>query len=267
MGKKAKKSPKAAAKSKPKPGKAKSVKIAESARAKSVKIAKSTKARSVKAAAVPAEARPAAEPARQVQESSTVDLWFDPSSPWAWIASRWMLEVETVRPVKTFFHVMSLAVQQESKDISEDHRRALDRSWPAARVALAVGRQYGQEQLAAFYTALGTRIHVRDEGENHDTVAAALADVGLPPELIELGDIGDNDDALRASTWEGTSLVGLDVGTPVLQINGRAFFGPVLSPRPRGEDAGRVFDGVLALASYPGFFELKRTRDVEPSYD
>lgn len=281
MGKKADKSPKAGAKSKPRPGKPKSgmpkpVKSrsvkSRSVKSKSVtpksdKIAKSAEAKSVKTAAVPAEARPAAEPAGQVQESSTVDLWFDPSSPWAWIASRWMLEVETVRPVKTFFHVTSLAVQHESKDIPEEDRRVLDGSWPAARVALAVGRHYGQEQLAAFYTALGTRIHVREEGENRDTVAAALADVGLPPELIELGDIGDNDDALRASTWAGMNLVGLDVGTPVLQINGRAFFGPVFSPRPRGEEAGRVFDGVLALASYPGFFELRRTRDVGPIYD
>ena len=172
-----------------------------------------------------------------------------------------------MRPVKTFFHVMSLAVLNESKDISEDYRRKLDQSWPAVRVSLAVGQQYGQEQLAAFYTAIGTRIHVRGEGENRDTIAGALADVGLPPELIELGDVGDNDDALRASTWDGMNLVGLDVGTPVLQVNGRAFFGPVFSPRPHGEEAGRVWDGVLALGSYPGFFELKRTRDVGPIYD
>jgi len=266
MGKKAKKSPEAGAKSKPRPGKPNPGK-AKPGKGKSVKIAKSTKIKPVKTAAVRAEARPAAEPAGQVQESSTVDFWFDPSSSWAWIASRWLLEVETVRPVKTFLHVMSLAVQHEGKDISEDYRRVLDGSWPAARVALAVGRQYGQEQLAAFYTAIGTRIHVHNEGENPDTVAAALADVGVPPELIELGDIGDNDDALRASTWEAMNLVGLDLGTPVLQINGRAFFGPVFSPRPHGEEAGRIFDGVLALASYPGFFELKRTRDVGPIYD
>ena len=141
-----------------------------------------------------------------------------------------MLEVETVRPVKTFFHVMSLAVLNESKDISEDYRRSLDQSWPAVRVALAVGQQYGQEQLAAFYTAIGTRIHVRGEGEDRDTIAGALADVGLPPELIELGDIGDNDDALRASTWDGMNLVGLDVGTPVLQVNGRRLLRSGLLP-------------------------------------
>ncbi|HSU35395.1 MAG TPA: disulfide bond formation protein DsbA [Propionibacteriaceae bacterium] len=244
----------------------KSAKSGKKSPAKAIK-AKSIKAKSIKVETIQAEVVPAAEPAPLVQESSTVDLWFDPRCPWAWLASRWMLEVETVRPVKTFFHVMSLAVLNETKDISEDYRRSLDQSWPAVRVTLAVGQQYGQEQLAAFYTAIGTRIHVRGEGEGRDTIAGALADVGLPPELIELGDVGDNDDALRASTWDGMNLVGLDVGTPVIQVNGRAFFGPVFSPRPHGEEAGRVWDGVLALGSYPGFFELKRTRDVGPIYD
>ena len=140
----------------------------------------------------------------------------------------------------------------------------MDQGWGPVRVALAVGEQYGQEQLSAFYTALGTRIHEGGQGRGRDTILAALADVGLPPELADRADTGDHDDALRASHYAGMAAVGNDVGTPVIHVNGAAIFGPVFSPRPKGEEAGRAFDAVLALASYPGFFELKRTRDGRP---
>lgn len=201
-----------------------------------------------------------------VRQTTIVDFWFDPQCPWAWLTSRWMLEVEAVRPVRTIFHVMSLSVLNDERDLSEDDRANMDAGWPHVRVALAVGEQYGQEQLSAFYTALGTRIHLDRQGLRRDTLEGALADVGLPPELIELGFTGDNDDALRRSHHEGMEPVGYEVGTPVLHVNGAAFFGPVFSPRPTGEEAGRVFDGVLAVASYPGFFELKRTRTVDPIF-
>jgi hypothetical protein len=201
------------------------------------------------------------------QDVSVVDFWFDPMCPWAWLTSRWILEVEKVRPVKTIFHVMSLSVLNQDRDLDENYRRSMDQGWAAVRVALAVERQFGPEQLAAFYTAIGTRIHVQQEGRGRDTISAALADLGLPPELVEMGDTGDNDDALRASHHAGMDPVGYEVGTPVLHVHGHAFFGPVFSPRPHGEEAGRVFDGVMALAGYPGFFELKRTRDVGPIFD
>ena len=204
------------------------------------------------------EPEPGPETPPVVVEATTVDFWFDPICPWAWLTSRWMLEVEQQRPVKTSFHVMSLAVLNDSDDLSR---------WGPARVALAVGEQYGQEQLATFYTAIGTRIHDRQQGRGRDTILGALADVGLPPELAERADTGDFDDALRASHRAGMDPVGYDVGTPVIHINGIAFFGPVFSPRPKGEEAGRVFDGVLALASYPHFYELKRTREVGPIFD
>jgi hypothetical protein len=201
------------------------------------------------------------------QAVTTVDFWFDPKCPWAWMTSRWMLEVEKVRPVKTVFHVMSLSVLNQGRELSPDYQRGMDAGWAPVRVALAVEEQYGQEQLSAFYTAVGTRVHPQQEELNRTTLEKALSDVGLPPELVDAGDTGDNDDALRASHHAGMDAVGMEVGTPVIHVNDVAFFGPVISPAPKGEEAGRLFDAVLGLASYPGFFELKRTRTVDPIFD
>lgn len=196
-----------------------------------------------------------------------VDLWFDPICPFAWMTSRWMLEVEKVRDVKTRFHVMSLSVLNEGRDLDPGYRELMDNSWGPVRVCIAVERDHGQDALAAFYTALGTRFHPGDEPRTRATIEAALADCGLPTELADAADTDADDAALRASHHEGMDPVGDEVGTPVLHINGMAIFGPVISPAPKGEEAGRLFDGVTAVTAYPGFFELKRSRDVGPIFD
>ncbi|HPU14201.1 MAG TPA: disulfide bond formation protein DsbA [Aeromicrobium sp.] len=199
--------------------------------------------------------------------TETVDLWFDPLCPWAWMTSRWLLEVEQVRPVKTNFHVMSLSVLNEGKDLPPSDREVLDRGWGPVRVCIAAQAQHGPEVLRDLYTALGTKHHVEGLEFTDELYRKALADVGLATELAAAADDPSYDEALRASHNNGISRVGEDVGTPVIAIGEVAFFGPVVSPAPKGEQAGVVFDGARALASYDGFFELKRSRTREPIFD
>lgn len=201
------------------------------------------------------------------QETAQADMWFDPACPWAWITSRWLLEVEKVRPVRVTWHVMSLGVLNEGRDLPEDYRRVLDSSWEAVRVCVAAEQRFGPQVLGGLYTALGTRFHNNGESRTTDTVRAALADAGLPEDLADAGSSTEYDDALRTSHAEAMKLVGEDVGTPVVRVADTSFFGPVLTPVPRGEDAGKLWDGVLLVAGTDGFFELKRTRDRGPVFD
>lgn len=201
-------------------------------------------------------------------ETAVADFWFDPACPWAWMASRWMLEVAQVRPVTPRFHVMSLAVLNKDRDdLPERYQTMMAEAWGPVRVCIAAAAQHGDDILLPLYTAMGTRIHLGQEGLGSDMIAAALADVGLPAELVEAATSTDWDEALVASHHDGMDRVGMDVGTPVISVEGVSFFGPVVTPAPKGEAAGKLWDGVVLVAATPGFYELKRTRDQGPIFD
>ena len=199
--------------------------------------------------------------------TSVVDFWFDPVCPWAWMTSRWMGDVEKVRPVEVRWHVMSLSVLNEGRDLDEGYTALMSRAWLPVRVITAAQAQYGDKVVKPLYDAIGTRVHPGGRQDLREVVAEALDEVGLPAELIEEGDHDRYDEQLRASHRAGIELVGEDVGTPVIAIDGVAFFGPVVTPAPKGEAAGRLWDGCLLVAGTPGFFEIKRTRTQGPIFD
>jgi DSBA-like thioredoxin domain len=198
---------------------------------------------------------------------SNADFWFDPLCPWAWIASRWILEVEQVRDITVRWHVMSLAVLNEDRDLSEQYQELMRQAWGPVRVCIAAEQQHGSDVLLPLYTAMGNRFHLEKAEKDRETIEASLKEAGLPVELADAMDDTSLDKALRESHHAGMDPVGKDVGTPTIHFNGVAFFGPVVTPAPRGEAAGKLWDGVLLVAGTDGFFELKRTRDRDPIFD
>jgi protein-disulfide isomerase-like protein with CxxC motif len=195
------------------------------------------------------------------------DFWFDPVCPWAWMTSRWMVEVEKVRPVEVRWHVMSLAVLNEGRDLPEDYRATMERAWGPVRVITAARQLHGDTYVKALYDAMGTRIHPGGNKDYPQVIREALEEVGLPEDLADYAASTEFDEQLRDSHAAGMSLVGEDVGTPVVAFNGCGIFGPVVTPAPKGEAAGRLWDGTVLVTSTPGFYELKRSRTQGPIFD
>ncbi|NRG39449.1 disulfide bond formation protein DsbA [Rathayibacter sp. VKM Ac-2804] len=198
---------------------------------------------------------------------TAVDFWFDPSCPWAWMTSRFVDEVTPGRDLDVTWHIMSLAVLNEDQDVSDDYRAFFPRALRYTRLVAAVGEREGQDKVKPLYDALGTRIHNGGRTDVDAVIAESLAEVGLDAELAAYADTDQYDEPMRASHFDGIGRVGQDVGTPVIAIGDIAFFGPVISPIPRGEQALSLWDGLVAVASYDGFFELKRSRTRDPIFD
>jgi hypothetical protein len=204
-------------------------------------------------------------------EREEVQFWFDPLCPWAWITSRWMLEVEQVRPVRTDWRIMSLAylnlVQHEGKGLSEEYVERMNRAWGPVRVCAAAAADAGPGVLGPLYTAIGTRLHNQGRREDPAIIPEALQEAGLPVWLADAAETTEFDAAIKKSHHEAFDEVGLDVGTPVIRIRGKALFGPVITPAPKGEAAGELWDGLVLVSKADGFFELKRSRDRRPAFD
>jgi 2-hydroxychromene-2-carboxylate isomerase len=207
----------------------------------------------------------------QPGEREDIQFWFDPVCPWAWITSRWMLEVEKVRPVRADWRIMSLAylnlTQHDGKDLTQDYLERMGRAWGPVRVCAAAAAHSGLGILGPLYTAMGTRFHVEGRREDPAVIPEALASAGLPASLADAAGSTEFDEQIKSSHHEAFDDVGLDVGTPVIRIRGKALFGPVITPAPRGEAAGRLWDGLVLVTEADGFFELKRTRDRKPAFD
>ena len=192
--------------------------------------------------------------------TTEAEFWFDPMCPFAWITSRWILEVEKVRDIKVTWRIMSLAYLNQDKDIPDSYREMLKHAWQPVRVCQAVNEQYGQEKLAEAYTALGTARHLEKRELTREVIIEALASVDLPAELAEAMDDDSYDEAIKASHHLGMDQVGNDVGTPTIAMHGQAFFGPVMAKAPKGEEAGKLWDGFQLVTAYPYIYELKRAR-------
>jgi hypothetical protein len=201
-----------------------------------------------------------------------VDMWFDPKCPWAWNTSRWLLEVERVRPVRARFRVMSLwLLNRDRPGLDDWYRGWLADTLGPVRVCIAAQERCGPEILRELYTALGDRIHHEKMPIGPALYRAALSSLDLAePDVEDLAGAAERDEfdaALLASHRAGLDPVGEDLGTPAIHVGSTAFFGPVVTPVPRGEAAGRLFDGVLLVAGTPGFYEIKRGGRVSPRVD
>lgn len=200
--------------------------------------------------------------------NDVADFWFDPACPWAWMTSRWMDEVASVRDITVNWHIMSLVVLNEDKDIPEDYRKSLSTAMAPVRLINAAREVHGERYVKPLYDAIGTRYHPQGRRDDQRQVLIeSLEEVGLPADFIAYADSDEYDQSLRASHNRGLELVGQDVGTPIVAFNDVAFFGPVISPAPKGEEAGKLWDAVVAAASFDGFFELRRTRTRGPIFD
>ncbi|MER0091387.1 disulfide bond formation protein DsbA [Corynebacterium sp. KPL2680] len=204
--------------------------------------------------------------------TTSVKFWFDASCPFAWATSRWIKEVEKVRDITVEFEPMSLSVLNDGRDLDPEYMEMMEANWGPARVFAKVKTEQ-PEKVDELYTAMGTLIHAKGNGGKKgdggydEIIAQALEQVGLPADFAEVAHTEEYDEKLREYHHNGISSVGDEVGTPVIKLGDTAFFGPVITRVPKGEEAGELFDASVRLAQFPYFFELKRSRTEMPQVE
>ena len=197
-----------------------------------------------------------------------VEMWFDTLCPWAWMTSRWLVEVEKVRDISITWNPMSLYFLNKGREsISAEYLDYAEKALGPLRVITAAEALYGEKIKGDLYTAFGNEIHLNKQKISEELTATVLSKFSFSEDLMKYSQDETLDEKIMESHKRGISKVGEDVGTPIISVGEVAFFGPVISPAPKGEEAGKLFDGVVGVASYPGFFEIKRTRTVKPIFD
>lgn len=205
-----------------------------------------------------------------------VDFYFDPVCPWAWLTSRWVMNVQDERPMTVDWKFICLRIVNEDKDYERDFRpgyeRGHTRGLELLRVAAAARAEVGPETVAPLYTTFGRIIHLDRNATAFDDpagIAGVLAELGLPAGLGAFATTTDYDDVVRAETVEALDRCGGNIGTPVLTFgppDGPSFFGPVINKAPKGAAAVELWDAVTALGSNPHFSELKRSLRGRPDF-
>jgi 2-hydroxychromene-2-carboxylate isomerase len=206
-----------------------------------------------------------------------VEFFFDPVCPWAWLTSRWVCEVASLRDLKVDWRFISLRLLNSHKDYAKDFPPGYPEGHGSGlkllRVAAAIRATGDRERMAALYTQFGGDIHVRGRRlEMVDNFEIGfpeyLRSVGIEEEFVSAANDTKWDEILQAETDEALSRTGKDVGTPIISFtrNGKtySFFGPVISRVPKGEDALRLWDAMWELATFEGLAELKRTLRERP---
>jgi 2-hydroxychromene-2-carboxylate isomerase len=194
--------------------------------------------------------------------SDDVTFWFDPSCPYTWRTSRWLLGVTQSRGLVIDWRLMSLAILNKDKPIAGPARARQEGGRRAARLLTAVDEKYDTEAMERLYAEIGARIHEKRREIDDRVMLEALEDSGLPSHLLSMADSDQMDEYLVESHYEGQDRIGTEAGSPILAIgDGPGFFGPVVVPIPEGESAEKLFDAVRLLSAVPEFSELRTARN------
>lgn len=207
------------------------------------------------------------------------DFFWDPVCPWAWITSRWVVEVQRQRSYDVTWRFISLAVVNEAQTAdwyTPEYRRGHEVGLECLRVADAVRLARGNEAVGALYTAYGTGIHVEQQRDaaresSHGFITASLERAGLDPSFADHWDDTSHDEYVRAETALALERAGKDVGTPIITFRPgtdteNSFFGPVIAKAPKGDEALRLWDAVELIATTSGVAELKRSLRSRPDF-